>query len=231
MKNRLIVFLFLSSFLLIAHLNAATIAVLDFSNSSLFDAEQYDNLSKGLAEMMITEFSKVKAVNVVERHDLKAVLEEIKLSQTGMVQEDETIEAGKLVGAQHLVLGGFVVSMNDEIRIDLRIVEVETGLTKHAAEVTGKTKKIFDLIQELSSKVINELEIKLSKEDKKVLNKKSKKIDMKALMLFSEGLDYEDANMLGKAKMSYYKALKVEPEFKRAKLRLARLMKIEKGNH
>ncbi len=208
-------------------LNAATIAVLDFTNNSLLDAENYDNLSKGLAEMIITEFSKVQSVNVVERRDLKAVMDEIKLSQTGMVESDKTVEAGKLLGAKHLVLGGFVVSMNDEIRIDLRIVEVETGLTKHAAEVTGKTKKLFILIQELSTKVIDNLDIKLSQEDKKAL-RKSKNLDMKALMLFSEGLDFEDAKLYKKAMVKYYDAIKIEPEFKRAKVRLARLIKMEK---
>ena len=219
-----VIIFFLISFL---NINAATIAVLDFTNNSLFDAENYDNLSKGLAEMIITEFSEVQSVNVVERRDLKAVMDEIKLSQTGMIEANKTVEAGKLLGAKHLVLGGFVVSMNDEIRIDLRIIEVETGLTKHAAEVTGKTKKIFGLIQELSTKVIADLDIKLSQDDKKAL-KKSKNLDIKALMLFSEGLDFEDAKMYKKAMAKYYNALKIEPEFKRAKVRLARLMKIEK---
>ncbi len=221
------VLLIVCSLLMSLSLTASTLAVLDFENNSLFDAEQYDNLSKGLAEMMITELSKVNSIQLVERRDLKSVLDEIKLAQSGVLDESKTAQVGKLLGAQNLVFGGFMVTMNNQIRIDCRIVEVETGLTKQAAEITGKTKKLFPLIQELSVKVLNNLEIKLSKEEKKAL-KKSNNIKMDAILLFSEGLDYEDQNDFKNARKCYEKALKIEPKFERAKLRIIDLTKLEK---
>ena len=225
-KNLTLISILILLIILTSELWCTTLAVLDFENNSLFDADQYNNLSKGLSEMMITELSKVQSIKLVERRDLKSILDEIKLAQSGVIDESQTAQVGKLAGARHLVFGGFMVTMNNQIRIDCRIVEVETGLTKQAAEITGKTKKLFPLIQQLSQKILDNLEIKLSKEEKKAL-KKSSDIGMDAILLFSEGLDFEDSNDFKNAKICYTKALKLDPKFERAKQKLLYLHKLE----
>jgi TolB-like protein len=48
------------------------------------------------------------------------------------------------------------------MRVDLRIVETETGLTIKAEEVTGDSDNLFDIISELSEKINDGLHIKLS---------------------------------------------------------------------
>ena len=52
-----------------------TLAVLDFENNSLFNVQENQPLSKGLAEMMITELNKIQAVRVVERQKLRSLLD------------------------------------------------------------------------------------------------------------------------------------------------------------
>ncbi len=203
-----------------------TLAVLDFENNSLFNVQENQPLSKGLAEMMITELSKIKAVRVVERQKLRSLLDEIKMSQAGMVSETSSVQAGRMLGAQHLVFGGYMVTMDKKIRIDVRIVQVETGLTIKASEVTGKTRQVLSLIQKLSKKILDDLDVKLTGQEKRSLDK-SDKIDMQAVVQFSQGLEFEDLGKMEEAKQCYLKALKIEPDFLQAKMRLQRLMKKE----
>ena len=197
----------------------STLAVLDFENNSLFQSEQYQPLAKGLAEMVITELSRVQTIRVVERRELRSLLEEMKLSQTGSVSGETSVQVGRLLGAHHLVFGGYMVAMDEKIRIDVRIVEVETGLTVKAEEVTGKTSKVLSLLTKLSKKILDDLDIKLTKAEKKALDR-SDNFDIKAVMYFSKGLEFEDLGQWDKAEINYQKALEIEPKMQRAEERL-----------
>ena len=75
MKTILPIFLF-TSFLLG---NTKTVAISYFDNTS--GSEQYNHLSKGLADMLITDLSNVKSLKIVEREKLESLLKEIDLGE------------------------------------------------------------------------------------------------------------------------------------------------------
>jgi TolB-like protein len=198
-----------------------TIAVLDFENNSLFSRDEYQSLSKGLAEMMITGLNQAGSLRVVERQKLRSILDELKMSQSGAVSEESSLRAGKLLGAQHLVFGGFMVATDNKIRIDARIVEVETGLTVKANEVTGKTRDILGMIAKLNVKILRDLNVRIAENQKR--SGETGPVDMKALMIFSQGVGFEDAGNPEKAAACYKQALSIQPDFQQAKTRLSQL--------
>lgn len=199
---------------------APTLAVLDFENNSFFKPEEVQSLSKGLAQILITELNRSGAIQVVERQKLRSLMDELKLAQSGVTSEQGSLQVGKMIGARHLVFGGFMVMMDDKIRIDVRIVEVETGLTIKAGEATGKTKDILSLVQKLSAKILKDLDIRLT-QNAETLGK----IGIEALKLFSKGIEFEDRGEKAKALECYRAALDKEPDFQQAKDRAARLSK------
>lgn len=199
-----------------------TLAVLDFENNSFFNPEEYGPLSKGLAEIMITELNQLQSLHVVERQKLRSLLDELKLSQSGIVSAESSVRVGKMLGAQHLVFGGYMVTLDEKIRIDVRIIEVETGLTIKAGEVTGKTKQVLSLVKKLSKKILKDLNVRMTKREEKSFNE-SQKLDMKAVVLFSKGLEFEDGEEWEKAREYYRKTLQVEPQFQQAKAHLQAL--------
>jgi TolB-like protein len=218
--SRLFFILLISSAPAFSFESTPTLAVLDFENNSFFKPDEVQSLSKGLAQIMITELNASGAIRVVERQKLRSLMDEMKLSQSGMVSEQGSLQVGKLMGAQHLVFGGFMVMMDDKIRIDVRIVEVETGLTLKAGEVTGKTKDVLSLVQKLGDKILKDLNIKLAES-----GESPGKISIDALKLFSKGIEFEDKGDSARALECYRKALEREPDFQQAKDRAARLSK------
>jgi TolB-like protein len=192
-----------------------TMAVLDFENRSFMNAEKYAVLSQGLAEMMITELSQVEEVQMVERRRLRELLDELKLSQSGMISESGSVQVGKMLGAKNMVFGSYVVMPGEKIRVDLRIVEVETGSVVKAEEQTGKTKDILTLVKKLSKQLLSDLSIRLSHQESARLDEK-KTIKLNAVMVFSEGLSLEDENRLSEAYTKYKEALQIEPDFQQA---------------
>ena len=199
-----------------------TLAVLDFENNSFFNPEEYQPLSQGLAQIMITELGSIQALRVVERQQLRSIMDELKLSQSGLISDDATVKVGKMLGAHHLVFGGYMVTMDEKIRIDVRIVQVETGLTVKASEITGKTKNVLSLVKKLSKKVLTDLKISISKNEARHLSE-DQSVDMNAMVLFSKAVDLEDHGLYEEAEEVYKRALRIEPSFQQAQDRLERL--------
>jgi hypothetical protein len=69
---------------------------------------------------------------LVEREDLRAVLDEVGIQYTGRVDEDTTIRVGKLVGADSLLTYRLATSGSGEpmsASLELRLLKVESGTT------------------------------------------------------------------------------------------------------
>src|SRR5512141_1177667 len=90
-----------------------TIAVLYFENNSVVDKDKLDPLKKGLADMMITEMSKINGIKVVERQRIQSIIEELNLNETDMVDKSSSQKMGSLLGAQVMLFGGFSNLFND----------------------------------------------------------------------------------------------------------------------
>jgi len=112
----------------------ATIAIWDLEDLSPSDVARPD-LGELLSAKVIETFEETDLYTVIERERLRLVLEELNLGTTSLVDETTRLKIGKLVGAQLMVFGGYQV-IEDQMRIDLRLVEVETGRIKKAAQKT-----------------------------------------------------------------------------------------------
>jgi TolB-like protein len=210
-------FSFLSSFA------QPTLGILDFDNNSLADRQRLEPLRKGLAQMFSSELGELQGLNLVERADLLRVIEEMKLAQAGMIDEKTAQQVGKLVGAQHLLLGSFVYLPNGKIRLDARVVEVETGRILKAGEATGKENQLFDLVKALNKKLVKELALKLSASEVAKLDN-LRNVKFSAVMLYSQAVAYEDRGDLANAGKKYRDALAEDANFAQAKQRLSNVL-------
>jgi TolB-like protein len=168
-----------------------TIAVLYFENNSVVDKEKLDPLKKGLADMMITEMSKIKELKVVERQRIQSIIEELNLNETDMVDKSTTQKMGKLLGAKVMLFGGFSNLFNDKLRIDVRLVRTETGETLKAEEETGELDEFLTMLQSLVKKIATDLEVKLSSEDEDRLEA-SKDGNFNGYVTYAKALNFED---------------------------------------
>lgn len=117
------------------------IAVLDFANKT-GDPEN-DELANGIYAKIINELNKTSRFRIIERKRIESVLKELNLQMTGLVDDKETKQLGKLLGADALLFGDlsavkysqnkqtiFIVwteGRKTEVSINARIVNTETG--------------------------------------------------------------------------------------------------------
>jgi len=202
-----------------------TVAVLYFDNNS-GDAK-YDVLSKGLADMIITDLSSVRGLTLVERGKLQAILAEHKLQRSKLVDKQTAVRVGKLLGARYAVAGA-VAAVSPKMRIDIRLIEVETAKIVTSAKVIGAEDKFFELQKDLVGRFAKGLGKALPAD---VQNAGT----LKNVLAYSRSLDHADKGDFKLASSTMAKVMSRSPRFKLAKTRyrefLRRLYAAKKNRH
>ena len=117
-----------------------TVAVLYFDYEG--KNPDLEPLRKGLAQMLTTDVAEVEVVRVVERARIEEILAELSLTSSARFDRSNAARLGKLLGAKLLVLGSFF-ELAGSIRIDARVVEVETGRVVKSVGVRGKAEDVL----------------------------------------------------------------------------------------
>ena len=112
----------------------STVAVWDFDSLSV-GASTTPELGEVLASRVTDALSRKGKVTVVERQRLLLALEELNVGSSALVDESTRLRLGKMVGAKMMIFGGYLVS-GDKMRLDVRLVNVETGALIKATERT-----------------------------------------------------------------------------------------------
>lgn len=220
---------------------AGGVAVLYFENRGNPTLEP---LEVGLAQMLTTDLTGASPTPIVERARLQAVLDELKLGHEGAVAPESAAAVGKLLGAEYLVLGSFFELLGT-MRVDARLVRVETSEIVWAHGVDGPTSALFELEAALAEDLLRQL-----KGTPKRQKKGSKPRDappaptpatpapgstraaavvapesgeLTAALRFSEGLLHLDERDLPRAREAFEAALGVDPSLTAARIELERL--------
>jgi hypothetical protein len=98
---------------------------------------KYVPLSRGFSEMVSIDLAKLKEIKVLERVRIQAVLDELKLSQSAVVDQSTAPRVGKILKAGTIVSGDYDVTGNGDFKIDLGSWNVETSLRKSWVNKTG----------------------------------------------------------------------------------------------
>ena len=199
-----------------------TLAVLYFENNSIVDKQALDPLSKGLAEMLITDLAKISGLQVVERERIQYILDEIKMEQSEYFNEKSAVRVGKLLGAHALLMGGFVKSDKKTIRIDARLVKTETGELIKADKIEGDPKKLAQLEGELAIKIASDLSIAVAEKQKEAIRADGGQ-PIESVLAYTRGLNFEDEQKFAEAYAAYKQALAVYPKLDAAKDRMTAL--------
>jgi curli biogenesis system outer membrane secretion channel CsgG len=72
---------------------------------------------------------------LVERERLLAVLRELNLGSSGLADDATALRIGRLTGARMMLFGAYQI-VAGQMRLDLRLVDVETSLVLSTAEQT-----------------------------------------------------------------------------------------------
>jgi len=182
----------------------------------------YDDLSpdkslqafqKALAAMVITDLSKIKTVRVVERIQMQALLEEMKLGQTGVVDAATAPRLGRLLKAENLITGSLALG---SIQATTVLTSSSKGMATASVTTSVEQDNFYELPMNIVHGVAKAFNIQLSPEESAAIGTPHT-TNYKAFIYFGEALNALDAGDWTKAKDLFAKAASEDPKFDMAK--------------
>jgi len=186
-----------------------TLAVLEFEYHS--DDPKLDPFRKGFRDMLRTDLSSIPNVYIVERNRLSDILKEFELTEEKYFDPKTVAKIGYGVGA-NTVLTGSYIRFKDQVRIDARLISVETGTQIFAQEVKGARIDIFDLEKELAEAIAKKLVLKIGRKKLWQLRQFHTR-NIEAFKLYSKAAEARDEGRLDEAKKGLRLAIAKDPYF------------------
>jgi tetratricopeptide (TPR) repeat protein len=202
-----------------AELNIATypdksVAVLSFL--SLSDNRSWEPLEKGLAEMVITDLSQIKDIQVVERLKVDQLLGELRLNASGLTDDKNSLRFGKLVGARNLIKGSYLVMNDQKMTLDAGIFEAGKTAVPANFSFDGNLARLFQMEKELVLNIINYFGITLTPQERERLLKIPTE-NLDAFISYCNGLDALDRNNFKSATRFFQEAFQRDSKFDQAR--------------
>ena len=163
---------------------------------------------RGLAVIVITDLSKVPGFTVVERMRLNALINEMKLGQSGIVKPSTAARVGNLVGAGSVTIG----SLTQGIQTTTSLLDTSEGKVAGSDVCIQSPEQFF----KLSSCIVRDITLlRGMKLDKKQLDAVTKPhtTNYDSFIYFGRGIEAFDASRWGEAKNLFAMALKEDPKF------------------
>ena len=96
-----------------------------------------ETLAEYFSQQLLFSFSRNPAFKTVERQDLQKILKELEIQHTGLVDEENAVEVGRMLGAKMIITGKMIEKETSYV-IFLKLVQIET------AEILSVTKLLVD---------------------------------------------------------------------------------------
>lgn len=122
----------------------STIAVVEFVDLK----GRVTDLGRFLAEKLITRLYQTKKFKVIERQLLNKIVNEQKLSLTGLIDQSTALRLGKLLGVD-AIAAGTVTDLGKILDVNARLINTETGEVFGVASVEiAKDEAVLKLMEQ-----------------------------------------------------------------------------------
>jgi eukaryotic-like serine/threonine-protein kinase len=134
------------------------VAVLDFQCLSPRNDARW--LQTALTEMLTTELASGGALRVIQGDVVVQNLRSLDIQDPAHPGPAELKQLREALGVDLVVVGSYV-PLGDELRLDLRVLEVPDGSTVASVSVDGSQPQLFELVMRTGTELRKELEIPL----------------------------------------------------------------------
>jgi TolB-like protein len=139
--------------------NRPVVVVFTFTNSSIGAKSDFDGVSTGIQDLLITDLASSPKVRVVDRSRIADLLQEQNLIKNGQIDPQTAIRLGRILGAQYAITGGFIADKTGSAVMTSHTIDIETSQIANPEKINGKADDILGMIAQLSAKIASDLNL------------------------------------------------------------------------
>jgi tetratricopeptide (TPR) repeat protein len=190
-----------------------TVAVMPFNYSGT-NAE-IRPLTRGLAQLLVTDLAKSRQLRVLERERMQAILDELKLSDSGRAAPAAALRSGRLLRAARVVQGSLMDLPSDQLQVSAVVVDVATSGAGSPASGEDQLSRLFDLEKQIAYSIFSAMGVQLSPGEQEAINQRPTQ-NVQAFLAYSRGLVALDQGNYGAAQADFNDAVNLDPSFRAA---------------
>jgi len=186
-----------------------TIAVMPFSYTGT-NAE-IAPLTRGFAQLMVTDLAKSRQVTVLERERMQAMVDEMRLGEQQRADPANAARSGRLLRAGRVVQGT-LTDRDQNLRVDAAVVDVASAGVSSPASGENTLARLFDLEKQLVFQIFEGLGITLTDAERAQIEQRPTQ-NLQAFLAWSRGLEAEDRGDYAGARDLFEQATRLDPSF------------------
>ncbi|HZC77178.1 MAG TPA: CsgG/HfaB family protein, partial [Ktedonobacterales bacterium] len=160
----------------------ATLAVLPVTISG---DSTLQPLSRGLAELMTSDLAMVRTLRLLERIQIGALLDELKLGQSQRGDPSTAARVGRLLRAERMVQGVASIKTDGPVSLSASVVRGD-GTVRSGAQASGTFRQLLDLEKQLVFGLATQLGIQLTEAERQRILRQGPR-NLAAFLAYSEG--------------------------------------------
>lgn len=172
----------------------------------------YVPLSRGFSEMVSIDLAKVESLTILERVRIQAVLDELKFSQSALVDQSTAPRTGKILKAGTIISGDYNITEDENFMINLGSWDSQTTERKTWINKSGGLDDFFVLQKEIVFSFLESNGIDLTQQEKESIAYIPTQ-NLESFLAFSKGLLLEDAGKFDEASIQFQRASEFDPKF------------------
>ncbi len=189
-----------------------TVAVMPFAYTGTND--EIRPLSRGFAQLVVTDLAKSRQLTVLERDRMQAILDELHLADSGRVDSQTVLRSGHLLRAARVVEGS-LADREGQLRVDAEVVDVASTGVAAAAAASDVLDRVFDLEKGLVHSLFDNHGIQLTPAELEAIDQRPTQ-NLQAFLAYSRGLEAEDRGDFRAAHDAFQQAATLDPGFRAA---------------
>jgi len=172
-------------------------------------------LSRGLAELIITDLAYLRTLRLLERLQIGMLLDELKLGQTERVDPATAARVGRLLRAERMVQGTATIPLRGPVQLSATVV-TGTGVVRPVSQVTGPFATLLDLEKQVVLDLAAQLGLELTQAERERILRQGPK-SLAAFLAYSRGLEAMDRGDYGAAARHFRSAAQADRSFQAAR--------------
>ena len=190
-----------------------TVAVMPFNYGGT--NQQIQPLTRGLAQLLVTDLAKSRQLRVLERERMQAILDEMKLADSGRADPTTALRSGRMLRAARVVQGTLTDLPGDQLRVNAVVVDVATAGAGSPATGADQLNRLFDLEKQIAFSLFSAMGVQLAPAEQQAINQRPTQ-NVQAFLAYSRGLVAQDQGDYAAAQADFNDAVNLDPGFRAA---------------
>ena len=146
-------------------------------------------LGHGIAQLVVTDLSKVGSLKLVERERVQVLLDELELASGGHVEPRTAARAGRLLRAERVVQG-LVRQTREGVELEATVVRTSDGAIEATSAAGDRLERLFGLEKTVVLGLLERIDVRVTPAELRAITERPTQ-DLQTFLAASRGLEAE----------------------------------------